>query len=150
MANYMFVLRSKEKTHRVVCPDCSKRGEIVDSCRLCHGSGVKRVTRIQFYTQDQPVEIVKTDRDPKTGILRYWENMSDFWYETTTHKLNRYVPDVPYGMHLCHDTRASAERECERINKFLNSQPPVENFMDSGLINDELFKNIVNELYNKE
>ena len=120
MANYMFVLRPTEKKYRVVCPDCAKRGEVLDSCKCCCGVGVIRKSIKQYYVQDRPIEIEHTDRDPKTGILRYWENKSEFFYETVTASLNNYVPDVPYGVHLCHDTRKFAEAECERINKYLS------------------------------
>jgi hypothetical protein len=69
--------------------------------------------------QDRPIQIDKVDRDPETGILRYWESASEFYHETTTHDLNKFVPEVPYGVHFCHDNRKSAEAECTRINKYL-------------------------------
>lgn len=119
MANYMFVLRPTEKKFRVVCPVCAKRGLIEDSCPMCHGSGTKGKSIFQYYVQDRPIEIEKIDRDPKTGVLRYWENLSEFLYETVYPELNKYVPKVPHGVHLCHDTRRSAEVECERINTYL-------------------------------
>lgn len=119
MANYMFVLRPTEKKFVKVCPACAKRGEVVDSCRTCYGKGVIKKSTFQYYVKDRPIEITYIDRDPKTGILRYWEDASNFFYETITHELNKYVPEVPYGVHLCHDTWKSAESECERINKYL-------------------------------
>jgi hypothetical protein len=119
MANYMFVLRPTEKKYKVVCPICAKRGIVEDSCFTCHGTGIKRKSVFQYYVQDRPIEIIRIDRDPKTGILRYWENLCEFFYETVDPKLNKYVPEVPYGIHLCHDDRKSAQVECERINKFL-------------------------------
>ncbi len=122
MANYMFVLRPTEKKVTTVCSACAKRGEVVDSCRTCHGKGVTRKSIFQYYVQDRPIEIKHIDRDPKTGILRYWEDASNFFYETTTHELNNHVPEVPYGVHLCHDTWKSAEAERDRINKYLNEK----------------------------
>ena len=119
MANYMFVLRPTEKKYKVVCPECAKRGEVLATCRHCCGAGVRGKTVQQYYVQDKPIEIVEVDRDPKNGIIRYWENLSEFYYETTTPALNKYTLEVPYGIHLCHDTRKSAEAECERINKYL-------------------------------
>lgn len=119
MANYMFVLRPGKTTRKVVCPACAKRGEIVDSCKICRGSGIKRETVTAYTVQDRPTEIVRIDRDPDTGILRYWQGACDYFYETVDSSLNRYVPDVPYGIHLCHDTKQSAIIECERVNKFL-------------------------------
>ena len=119
MANYMFILRSTEKKYKVVCPECAKRGEVLASCHHCCGAGVRGKTVQQYYVQERPIEIVKTDRDPKTGVLRYWESVDEFFYETVTPKLNKYVPEVPYGVHLCHDTRKSADTECERLNNYL-------------------------------
>jgi hypothetical protein len=119
MANYMFILRPTEKKYKVVCPECAKHGEVLTTCRHCCGSGVRCKTIQQYYVQDKPIEIVEVDRNPKNGVIRYWENLSEFYYETTTPALNKYVPEVPYGIHLCHDTRKSAEIECERVNKYL-------------------------------
>lgn len=119
MANYMFILRSTEKLHKSVCPECAKRGEVLSTCPVCHGSAIKKYRFTQYYVQDRPIQIVKIDRDPKTGILRYWENMSEFYSETTTPEINEYVPEVPYGIHFCHDDRKSAEAECKRVNEHL-------------------------------
>lgn len=132
MANFMYVLRPTEKKFRVVCPACAKRGMILDICPTCHGNGYqcKRVT--QYYVQDRPIEIEKVDRDPKKGILRYWENMSEFFYETTTPELNPNVPEVPYGVHLCHDNKKSAQVECDRINSFLNDSPKYYKEFNTG------------------
>ena len=119
MVTFMFILRPLEKKFKVVCPDCAKRGEVLDNCKCCHGQGVKGKRILQYYVQNSPIEITRVDRDPATGILRYWENLGEFYYETVTPALNRYVPEVPYGIHLCHATRKSADIECERINKIL-------------------------------
>lgn len=143
MATFMYVLRPEEKRHKVVCPDCHKRGEVVDTCRICRGSGIKSTMSMRFRVQDRPIEIVKIDRDPKTGILRYWENASEFYHETTTHSINRYIPDVPYGAHLCHDTRRSAEIECERINKHLRQLNNIEKLMDNGIVEVDVLAEIV-------
>lgn len=126
MANYMFVLRPTEKVHKSVCPACAERGEVIDTCPVCRGSAVKKYRSVQYYVQDKPIQIIKVDRDPKNGILRYWEGASDFYHETTTNEMNRYVPDVPYGVHFCHDDKKSAEVECERINKYLASKAAAE------------------------
>ena len=97
MANYMFVLRPTEKVHKSVCPKCAERGEVLDSCPSCRGSAVKKYRFTQYYVQDRPIQIVQVDRDPETGILRYWENMSEYYHETTYPELNKYVPEVPHG-----------------------------------------------------
>ena len=88
MATFMFVLRPTEKVYKSVCPACAARGEVLDSCTTCHGTAIKRFRFIQYYVQDRPVQIDKIDRDPKTGILRYWENMSEYYHETTTPDIN--------------------------------------------------------------
>lgn len=121
MANYMFVLRPTEKKIKTVCLACAHRGEVIDECRWCHGTAVKKHSIPQYYVQEKPIEISHIDRDPKTGVLRYWENKSEFFYETVYPELNHYVPEVPHGIHLCHDTRVSAQTECERINNFLKN-----------------------------
>ena len=119
MANFMFVLRPTEKVHKSVCPTCAARGEVVDSCPTCHGTATKKYRTVQYYVQDRPVQIVKIDRDPENGVLRYWENSSDYYLETVYPALNKYVPEVPHGIHLCHEDRKWADMECARINKYL-------------------------------
>ena len=119
MANYMFFIRLTSQKHKKVCHVCAERGEVIDSCKVCHGQGVK-VWRIPAYeVKEKPVLIERVDRDPKTGILRYWEDASVFCYDAVDSSLNRYVPDVPYGVHLMHDSYKSAQAECERVNKYL-------------------------------
>jgi hypothetical protein len=120
MATYMFVLRPTHKTHKSVCPTCAKRGEVVDSCPACRGSAIKKTRVPQYYVQDRPIQITHSDRDPENGVLRYWENSSEFFYETVYPDLNKYVPEVPHGIHLLHDDHKSASIECERINKYLS------------------------------
>lgn len=131
MANFMYVLRPEETKIRVVCPTCAKRGEVTDFCTTCHGSGVKTISTVLFSQRSRPIQIEKVDRDPKTGIIRYWENKSEFFYETTTHELNKNIPDVPYGVHLCHDTSESAHIECDRINKYLRNKSTMRKLIDN-------------------
>jgi hypothetical protein len=117
----MYILRPTNKTFKKVCPECAKRGEVLDSCRSCRGSAIKKNPVMQYYVQDRPIEIVRIDRDPETGILRYWEDSSNCFNETTYRSMNKYVPYVPYGVHLCHENRKSADIECERINTYLKN-----------------------------
>jgi hypothetical protein len=138
MANYMFVLRPTEKKIVTVCPTCAKRGEVVNSCRTCYGAGVKKKSIPQYYVQDKPVQITQIDRDPKTGILRYWENTSEFFYETAYPALNPYIPEVPYGVHLCHDEVISAQIECERINEYLKNIAKIDK-KNNEIIDDSVF-----------
>lgn len=119
MANYMFVLRPTSKKHKTVCPACAERGEVISSCYLCHGSAIKSANIPQYYVQERPIEIRHVDRDPENGVLRYWEDASNFFYETVYPELNKYIEEVPHGIHLCHDSRQSAELECKRINTYL-------------------------------
>lgn len=119
MANFMFVLRPAQHTYKTVCPACAQRGEVVNSCNICHGAGTQKHYTTQYYVQDRPIKIEKIDRDPKTGILRYWEGFSDFYYETIYPELNKYTEYVPFGIHLCHDEKETAIIECERVNKYL-------------------------------
>lgn len=122
MANYMFILRPMEKNYKCVCTACAKCGIVEESCNICNGTGVYHKRTTQYYVQDRPVYIESVDRDPKTGILRYWENSCEFFYETIYPELNKYVPNVPHGIHLCHDDKASANTECARINNYLKKE----------------------------
>lgn len=121
MANYMFILKPTLKKFTTVCHACAKRGEVVSDCRMCCGTGVQKKSVFQYDVQDRPIEIERVDRDPETGILRYWENYCEYFYETVYPELNKYVPEVPHGIHMCHDNRKSAKIECERINKYLKT-----------------------------
>lgn len=122
MANYMFILRPVDKKFRVVCPKCFKRGFVSDDCPTCHGAGTYSKTVYQYYVQDKPIRIENVDRDPKTGILRYWDSKCEFFYETVYPELNKYVPNVPHGIHLCHMDLEEARIECERINRYLQEE----------------------------
>ena len=119
MANFMYILRPTKACIKTVCPTCTKRGMVMDSCDTCHGKAFIKHSIPQYYVQDKPIEITRVDRDATTGILRYWENMSEFYYETTYPSLNKFTPGVPYGIHLLHDNKQSAQAECDRINGFL-------------------------------
>jgi hypothetical protein len=115
----MIKLKPTEVKKKRVCPACYTKGEVTSDCKRCHGKGVICSTTIRYNVAARPVEIEKVDRDPKTGIRRYWENESEFFYETTTPELNNYVPEVPFGVHLLHDSYDDAFAEAERINKAL-------------------------------
>ncbi len=116
----MIKLKPVETKKKRVCPACYAKGEVTDDCHKCHGMGVIKSKTIRYNVVARPIEIVKIDRDPKTGIIRYWENQSEFFYETVTPKLNKYVPEVPFGVHLIHDNFEDAFAEAERINKALD------------------------------
>lgn len=116
----MIRLKPVEAKKKHVCSACYTRGEVLSSCRKCSGTGVIGSKAIRYTVVPFPVEIVKVDRDPKTGIIRYWENLSEFFYETTTPALNKYAPEVPFGLHLIHDSFDEALTEADRINKALD------------------------------
>jgi len=116
----MIKLKPVETKKKRVCPACYAKGEVTDDCHKCHGAGIINSKTIRYNVVARPVEIVKVDRDPKTGIIRYWENQSEFFYETATPKLNKYVPEVPFGVHLIHENYEDAFAEADRVNKALD------------------------------
>lgn len=115
----MVKLTPVETKKKRVCPVCYAKGEVTSGCYKCHGIGIINSKTVRYNVAHRPVEIVRIDRDPKTGIIRYWENQSEFFYETTTPALNKYVPEVPFGVHLIHDSFDEAYTEAERINRAL-------------------------------
>ena len=132
----MIKLKPVDAKKKRVCSACYTKGEITDSCRKCHGAGVINSKVIRYNVAAHPVEIVKVDRDQETGIIRYWENQSEFFYETTTPKLNKYVPEVPFGIHLLHDSFEEAFAEAARVNEALDKlDAEATNLTDNTLIN---------------
>jgi hypothetical protein len=115
----MIRLKPVETKKKRVCPACYAKGEVIDDCHKCHGAGVINSKTIRYNVVARPIEIVKIDRDTETGIIRYWENQSEFFYETVTPELNKYVPEVPFGVHLLHDSYEEAFAEAARVNKAL-------------------------------
>lgn len=115
----MIKLRPVETKKKRVCPVCYAKGEVTDDCHKCHGAGIINSKTLRYNVAAHPVEIIKVDRDPETGIIRYWENQSEFFHETTTPQLNKYVPEVPFGIHLIHGSYEEAFAEANRVNKAL-------------------------------
>lgn len=110
---------------RAVCTACARRGRIVEDCKTCHGSGEVMRSHMKYELNRRPIDIVKVDRDSRTGIIRYWTDMSEFFYETVTPSLNKYVPEVPHGIHLVHKSLLDAENEANRINRHLEESARV-------------------------
>lgn len=110
---------------RAVCTACARRGRITEDCKTCHGSGEVMRSHMEYMVNRRPIEIVKVDRDPKTGIIRYWTDISEFFYETVTPDLNKYVPAVPHGIHLIHKSLTDAFNEADRTNKHLEEAARV-------------------------
>lgn len=117
----MIRLKPTETKKKRVCQACYAKGEVTDDCPKCHGNGIISSKTIRYTVVARPIEIVKIDRDPKTGIIRYWENKSEFFYETVTPELNKYVPEVPFGIHLLHDSYEDAFAEAARVNEALDN-----------------------------
>ena len=115
----MYKLKPIEAKKKRVCSTCYTKGAVKPDCHKCHGTGVINSKTIRYNVAVHPIEIVKVDRDPKTGIIRYWENQSEFFYETVVPELNKYVPEVPFGIHLLHKNYDSAFTEANRVNKAL-------------------------------
>lgn len=118
----MIRLKPVETKKKRVCSACYTKGEVTESCHKCHGMGVINSSTIRYRVAAHPVEIVKVDRDPRNGIIRYWENQSEFTYETTIPELNKYVPEVPFGIHLLHDSYEEAFAEAARVNEALDKR----------------------------
>jgi hypothetical protein len=118
----VFVLGLEDVVKKVVCKACANRGEITSNCYECGGRGIHKKTVKRFKVKNRYIEIEKIDRDPKTGIIRYWTGACDFYYETTYPALNSFMPDVPFGIHMVHNTLESAQVEVDRINTFLAKQ----------------------------
>ena len=117
-----YVLTPEERAVKKVCPRCVQVNSIIyDSCPVCHGNGFIKKRYQHFSVRRNLIDIVKISREELTGHLIYWTSASEFYHEETYNTDNKYVPDVPYGIHFIHFTKEDAEREAERINKYLES-----------------------------
>lgn len=123
MSNFASAYKLMPHTEKlkVLCPGCVKKpGHIISlGCHVCGGKGFINKSFLQYKVAAHREPIYKIDRDPKTGCLRYWTNMSEFYFESVTPDLNKYVPRVPHGIHLIHFTHEQAEIEANRINNYL-------------------------------
>ena len=118
----MYRLLSTKFTEKVFCRSCAKHGFIDPKCPECNGKGVHKFHWEGFRVSDEAYILEKVDRCPKTGHIRYWLDKSTFCYETVTPELNKYCPDVPYGIHYYHDTYQDAEAEAIRVNSYLYNE----------------------------
>ena len=75
----MIKLKPVEVKKKRVCPTCYTKGEVIADCHKCQGAGVINSKTMRYNVSTRPVEIIKIDRDTKTGILRYWENQSELF-----------------------------------------------------------------------
>lgn len=115
----MYVLKLvPSKRIRVCCERCSAAGEVDPSCTICGGKGVHFKSQGQeFKVMDDPVSIIKIDRDPKDGMLRYWESADTCYREEQNHNYNQYVPEEAGVVHFIHFSKGDAVAECIRVNQ---------------------------------
>ena len=97
----MYRIKLKDHITTVVCDYCYKYGEVYNLCTRCGGKGTHRRTREEWVVSPTVVDVVKIDRDGE-GTLRYWENKSELYRETSR---------------LLHFTKKDAQAECDARNK---------------------------------
>lgn len=115
----MYRLLGTRFTEKVFCRSCARQGCINPKCPECGGKGIHKFHWEGFRASNEAYILEKVDRCPETGHIRYWSDKSNFCYETVTPELNKYCPDVPYGIHYYHDTYKEAEAEVNRVNDYL-------------------------------
>ena len=86
---------------QVPCQRCSDNGYINKNCATCNGKGIHNKMLPIRKVRERANEIVKIDRDSGTGELRYWEDMSCFYYESSL---------------LIHFNKRDAIKECDKRN----------------------------------
>lgn len=110
---------------QVVCESCHRNGKIDSKCPVCGGKGIHNKTQWKWVVSKCQTDIVKIDRDPKTGELRYWTDMSCFFPETIE-EFNRYPGPIcnnyPHGAHLVHFNYSEAVTEADRLNETLKER----------------------------
>lgn len=112
-----FVLRMVTKKKVVVCERCHRAGQVIMHCHECGGKGTHLKSYQCYEVNPHMVEIVKVDRDPDNGKLRWWTSMSDFFYDEIHHEDNRYIEEYPNGIHMVHFSLQEAINEVDRLNK---------------------------------
>lgn len=118
----MYKLVSTKFTETMFCKKCSKLGYINSNCPECGGKGIHKFHWEGYKVSNSAQILEKVDRCPETGHIRYWSDKSNFCYETTTPELNKYCPNVPYGIHFYLDTYEEAETEACRVNTYLRKE----------------------------
>ena len=114
-----WVLKMRPRVIRVVCESCHKKGFVQDSCPVCGGKGSHKKTQMAWTVSPNQIDIEKIDRDPKTGMLRYWTSLSEFFCETTSHAPYQ---GYPYGVHFVHFNYKEAVNEADRLNSILRER----------------------------
>lgn len=126
----MYKLLSTKFTERVFCRSCARLGCINPKCPECGGKGIHKFHWDGFRVSNDAYILEKVDRCPKTGHIRYWSDKSNFCYETVTPELNKYCPNVPYGIHYYHDIYQDAEAEVTRVNSYLYKEATEKYYND--------------------
>lgn len=97
----MYSIREKPFKLQVPCKNCSDKGYIDKTCHACNGKGIHNKGFMAYEVNRRTEEIEKIDRDSKTGELRYWEDLSCFYYESSK---------------LIHFNKKDAQHECDKRN----------------------------------
>lgn len=118
----MVRIKMTESKVKQCCPSCSKKSQIDYDCPICGGSGTRKKTIKRYEVVKGYTDICRIDRNPETGRLRYWTSSSEYYFEEVFPTDNRYVPDIPNGIHFLHHSSEDAQRECNRINKILEER----------------------------
>lgn len=118
----VFVLKMMTKKKVVVCESCYKSGQVLSQCPKCGGKGIHFKSYQCWEVSPHKVKIDKIDRDPKSGKLRYWTSMSEFYHEEVYPEDNKYVKTYPHGIHLVHFSLEEAIIEANRLNEFMNRE----------------------------
>jgi DnaJ-class molecular chaperone len=97
----MYMIQEYPLKIQVTCKKCSDKGYINKNCSSCNGKGLHYKTLSIWKTRPRIKTIDKIDRDSKTNELRYWEDMSCFFEESS-----KYI----------HFNKKDADRECKNRN----------------------------------
>ena len=97
----MYSIREKPFKIQVPCRNCAEKGYINKSCQACNGKGIHNKIFIAYKVNEREEKIEKIDREDKTGELRYWEDSSNFFYESSK---------------LIHFNKEDAKTECDKRN----------------------------------
>ena len=112
-----YVLRMVTEKKVVVCERCHRVGQVLPCCHECGGKGTHYKSYQCYEVNPRKIEIEKIDRDPKTGKLRYWTSMSEFYYDEIHNEDNKYVAEYPHGVHMVHFSLQEATNEANRLNE---------------------------------
>ena len=103
---------------------CTNTKHLKYGCPICGGKGHHKTTRGIWKVRTLSEVIRNIDRD-KDGNLRYWTSEHDYYPESSYQNFEyphiHEKVEYPGGIHFVHFDEESAERECERLNKILDT-----------------------------